>query len=298
MPDVKPSKSNNPIKAALWMLGAAASFTSMAIAGREMAHELDTFEIMMYRSFIGIVIVMVVASFSKTLHQVNRSRLGLHFIRNLSHFTGQNLWFYAVALIPFAQLAAFEFSTPLWVALLAPFFLAERLTKVHLLAATIGFAGILIVARPGSMALDSGTIAAALCAVGFAGAMISTKLLSRTESTTCILFWLTVMQAVMGVIFAGFDGDIAVPGSSTLPGVILVGFAGLFAHYCITTALQYAPAVVVSPMEFVRLPVITLIGLWFYQEALDGWVILGALLVFSGNFINIYWEHRSKFQKV
>ena len=289
MPDMSQS---NPVKAALWMLGAAASFTSMAIAGREIAHELDTFEIMMYRSFIGIIIVMTVASFSKTLHQVNRRHLGLHFIRNLSHFTGQNLWFYAVALIPFAQLAAFEFSTPLWVALLAPFFLAERLTKVRLLAAAIGFMGILIVARPGTMTLDSGTIAAALCAVGFAGAMISTKLLSRTASTTCILFWLTVMQAILGVIFAGFDGDIALPSASTLPRVILVGFAGLFAHYCITTALQYAPAVVVSPMEFVRLPVITAIGLWFYQEALDGWVILGALLVFGGNFINIYWEHR------
>lgn len=283
---------SNPLKAALWMLGAAASFTSMAIAGREMAHELDTFEIMMYRSFIGIIIVMAVAFFSKTLHQISRRHLGLHFIRNLSHFTGQNLWFYAVALIPFAQLAAFEFSTPLWVALLAPFFLAERLTKVRLLAAAIGFVGILMVAKPGSVTLNPGTIAAALCAIGFAGAMISTKLLSRTESTTCILFWLTVMQAIMGVIFAGFDGDIALPGASTLPGVIVVGFAGLFAHYCITTALQYAPAVIVSPMDFIRLPVMALVGMLWYQEMLDGWVILGAVLVFSGNFINIYSEHR------
>lgn len=283
---------SNPLKAALWMLGAAASFTSMAIAGREMAHELDTFEIMMYRSFIGIIIVMAVAFFSKTLHQISRRHLGLHFIRNLSHFTGQNLWFYAVALIPFAQLAAFEFSTPLWVALLAPFFLAERLTKVRLLAAAIGFVGILMVAKPGSVTLNPGTIAAALCAIGFAGAMISTKLLSRTESTTCILFWLTVMQVIMGVIFAGFDGDIALPGASTLPGVIVVGFAGLFAHFCITTALQYAPAVIVSPMDFIRLPVMALVGMLWYQEMLDGWVILGAVLVFSGNFINIYSEHR------
>lgn len=276
------------------MLGAAASFTSMAIAGREMAHELDTFEIMMYRSFIGIIIVLSVAYFSKTLQQINRNHLGLHFIRNLSHFTGQNLWFYAIALIPFAQLAAFEFSTPLWVALLAPFFLNERLTKVRLLGAAIGFIGILMVAKPGSVNISSGTIAAALCAVGFAGAMITTKLLARTETTTCILFWLTIIQAVLGVMCAGFDGDIAVPGLTILPGVILVGVAGLFAHFCITTALHHAPAIIVSPMDFIRLPIMALVGMLWYQEMLDGWVILGALLVFSGNFLNIYVEYRQK----
>ena len=112
----------NPVRAALWMLGAVIAFSSMAVAGREMASELDTFEIMMYRSFIGLIIVLVVGGIAGTLSQINRARLGLHFIRNSSHFVGQNLWFYAVALIPFAQLFAFEFSTPLWVAILAPIF--------------------------------------------------------------------------------------------------------------------------------------------------------------------------------
>jgi drug/metabolite transporter (DMT)-like permease len=281
------------VKAALWMLGAVVSFTAMAVAGREMAHELDTFEIMLYRSFIGIVVVLSVARVAGTLGQISRQRLGLHFIRNLSHFTGQNLWFYAIALIPFAQLAAFEFTTPLWVALLAPFFLSEQLTRVRVFAAIIGFCGILLVARPGSLSIGPGTIAAALCAIGFAGAMISTKLLARTESTTCILFWLTVMQAVLGLICAGYDGDIAVPSLTTLPGIIVVGLGGLLAHFCITTALQFAPAVIVSPMDFIRLPIMALVGMLFYQETVDSWVVFGALLVFGGNILNIYTEHRA-----
>jgi drug/metabolite transporter (DMT)-like permease len=281
------------VKAALWMLGAVVSFTAMAVAGREMAHELDTFEIMLYRSFIGIAVVLSVARVAGTLGQISRQRLGLHFIRNLSHFTGQNLWFYAIALIPFAQLAAFEFTTPLWVALLAPFFLSEQLTRVRVFAAIIGFCGILLVARPGSLSIGPGTIAAALCAIGFAGAMISTKLLARTESTTCILFWLTVMQAVLGLICAGYDGDIAVPSLTTLPGIIVVGLGGLLAHFCITTALQFAPAVIVSPMDFIRLPIMALVGMLFYQETVDSWVVFGALLVFGGNILNIYTEHRA-----
>ncbi|MGB0845387.1 MAG: DMT family transporter [Thiolinea sp.] len=285
-------QQSNPIKAALWMLGAVVSFSSMAVAGREMAHELDTFEIMLYRSLIGIVIVLLVARFAGTLGEINRRHLKLHFLRNLSHFTGQNLWFYAIALIPFAQLAAFEFSTPLWVAILAPFFLTERLTRTRIIAALIGFVGILMVAKPGSMSVGPGTITAALCAIGFAGAYICTKLLARTETTTCILFWLTVIQAILGIIFVGYDGDITLPTLSTLPGVFVVGIAGLFAHFCITTALQFAPAVIVSPLDFVRLPIMAFIGMLFYNEALDIWVILGALLVFGGNFLNIYTEHR------
>ena len=282
------------MKAALWMLGAVVSFSSMAVAGREMASELDTFEIMMYRSFIGLVIVLAVGGFAGSLSQITRQRFGLHFIRNISHFAGQNLWFYAVAIIPFAQLFAFEFSTPLWVAILAPVFLAEKLTKVRVLAALLGFVGILIVAQPGTITIGPGIIAAALCAVGFAGAYIATKLLSRTESITCIMFWLTLIQLVLGIICAGYDGEVAVPSLAALPLVILVGCAGLLAHYCITSALKLAPAMIVSPMDFLRLPVMAFIGATFYNEGFNLWIIVGALIVFAANFWNIWEEGRQK----
>ena len=282
------------MKAALWMLGAVVSFSSMAVAGREMASELDTFEIMMYRSFIGLVIVLAVGGFAGSLSQITRQRFGLHFIRNISHFAGQNLWFYAVAIIPFAQLFAFEFSTPLWVAILAPVFLAEKLTKVRALAALLGFVGILIVAQPGTITIGPGIIAAALCAVGFAGAYIATKLLSRTESITCIMFWLTLIQLVLGIICAGYDGEVAVPSLAALPLVILVGCAGLLAHYCITSALKLAPAMIVSPMDFLRLPVMAFIGATFYNEGFNLWIIVGALIVFAANFWNIWEEGRQK----
>lgn len=282
----------NPTKAALWMLGAVVSFSSMAVAGREMASELDTFEIMMYRSLIGIAIVLTVGGLAGTLPQINRKRLGLHFIRNTSHFVGQNLWFYAVAIIPFAQLFAFEFSTPLWVAILAPLFLAERLTKVRVMAALLGFAGILIVAQPGTITIGSGVIAAALCAIGFAAAYITTKLLSRTESITSIMFWLTLIQLGLGVVCAAYDGDVAIPSLASLPLVVLIGCAGLLAHYCITSALKLAPAVIVSPMDFLRLPVMVFIGATFYGEGFNVWVIVGAFIVFAANFWNIWEEGR------
>lgn len=276
------------------MLGAVASFTAMAISGREMASELDTFEIMMYRSVIGVFIVLAIGGLSGSLGSVSRQRFGLHLIRNICHFTGQNLWFYAIALIPFSQVFAFEFSSPIWVALLAPFFLGERLTKTRLITVTLGFLGILVVAQPGNITIGPGVIAAALCAIGFAGTFIATKLLSQTQSTTCILFWLASMQLVFGVLCSFYDGDVAIPSLATLPLIVLVGCAGLLAHYCITTALKLAPVMIIAPIDFLRLPIIAIIGAAFYNEAIDVWIIIGAIIIFSANYFNIRAENKTK----
>ncbi|MHA1528607.1 MAG: DMT family transporter, partial [Alphaproteobacteria bacterium] len=198
-------------RAALWMTGAIVSFSLMAVAGREVAADLDTFEIMMYRSLIGAVIVTSIGAATGRLAQARTRRLRLHVVRNVFHFAGQNLWFYGVAVIPLAQLFAFEFTTPLWVALLAPLVLGEALTRKRAIALMLGFLGILIVARPGISPLGIGHLAAVLSAVGFAGMVLGTKRLSRTETVWTILFWMTWMQVLFGLVCAGIDGDIALP---------------------------------------------------------------------------------------
>ena len=272
------------------MTGTIVSFSAMAVSGREISFELDTFEIMMYRSIIGLIIVLLLAKLFKTHREISTQNLSLHFYRNLSHFTGQNLWFYALTLIPFAQLFAFEFSVPLWVMLAAPFLLGERLTNIRIISILVGFIGILIVTRPWLAGLAPGIISAALCAIGFACSVIFTKQLTQKVSITCILFWLTSMQLLMAVICAGYDGDISLPSSSNFIWIIIIGIGGLLAHFCITKALQLAPATVVTPIDFCRLPVIAAIGYVFYNEALDIFIIGGAIIIFIANYINIWSE--------
>ena len=272
------------------MTGTIVSFSAMAVSGREISFELDTFEIMMYRSIIGLIIVLLLAKLFKTHREISTQNLSLHFYRNLSHFTGQNLWFYALTLIPFAQLFAFEFSVPLWVMLAAPFLLGERLTNTRIISILVGFIGILIVTRPWLAGLAPGIIPAALCAIGFACSVVFTKQLTQKVSITCILFWLTSMQLLMAIICAGYDGDISFPSSSNFIWIIIIGTGGLLAHFCITKALQLAPATVVTPIDFCRLPVIAAIGYVFYNEALDIFIIGGAIIIFIANYINIWSE--------
>ncbi|MEP0701806.1 MAG: DMT family transporter, partial [Lentilitoribacter sp.] len=243
---------NTTFKAGLWMLGGIAAFSSMAVAGRELSTELDTFEIMMYRSLFGVLIVVTVAKLAGTLYQINTDDMGVHLVRNLAHFTGQNLWFYALTIIPLAQVFALEFTSPLWVIVLSPFILGEKLTLIRIISAIMGFIGILIVARPDMAGLNSGIVTAAASAIFFAFSIMFTKRLTRTQSITCILFYLTTMQLVFGIIAAGYDGDITVPTMAALPLVLLIGAAGLTAHFCLTKALALAPATVVVPLDFAR----------------------------------------------
>lgn len=274
------------------MIGAIASFSTMAVAGREVSFALDTFEIMLFRSAVGVIIVAFAAIAFGTWRQINREQFSLHFFRNIMHFIGQNLWFYAVTVIPLAQVFALEFTSPIWVILLSPLILGERITLVRAVAALMGFLGVLVVTRPDMAGVNAGVTMAASSAIFFAFTIIFTKRLTRTQSITCILFYLTVLQLGFGLVTAGYDGDIALPNTETLPWLVLIGVAGLLAHFCITNALAIAPATVVVPIDFVRLPVIAIIGMLVYGEALDLWVLLGAGIIFAGNYLNIWSETR------
>lgn len=284
--------SSHPIKAALWMIGAMVSFSLMAVSGRELAPQMNTFEIMFFRSLIGLVLVVTISYAVGTLTEIKTDRLGLHFIRNAAHFSGQNLWFLAVAYIPFSQLFALEFSTPIWVALLAPVFLGEALTRLRMLAVGLGFSGVLIVARPDLQHLDPAILAAMACAVCFAGSLMTTKILTHDQSTSCILFWLTVMQLGMGAFAVAVTGGLSLPQGIDYMWVVIVGVGGLMAHFCITKALALAPAIVVIPLDFMRLPLISVIGFMAYDEAFEWPIAAGALVIFSAILVNLQAESR------
>lgn len=275
------------MRAVLWMSGAIASFTLMAIAGRAASLDFDTFEIMFYRSITGIVIILSIALYTGKLSQMRTQRLGLHTIRNIAHFTGQNLWFYAITVIPLAQVFSLEFTSPIWVMILSPFFLGEPFRKIGVLCAALGFVGVLIVARPTPETLNFGVLTAALAAIAFAFTAIFTRKLTRTEPILRILFYLTILQAGFGAICAGYDLDFALPTLSGLPWLVLIGCAGLLAHFCLTTALSIAPATIVMPIDFTRLPIIAVVAMLLYGEALDIWVFVGAGLIFAANWLNI-----------
>ena len=277
-------------KAVFYMTGAIASFVAMAVAGRAVSFQLDTFEIMLFRSFIGFLLVLGFILVRGEGKNLSRRHMGVHVVRNLFHFSGQNLWFFALTVIPLAQVFALEFTTPLWILILSPLILGERLSRKKISVGLIGFGGALLVAQPAMSGLSLGVISAALAAVGFAGSIVLTKKLTQSETILTVLFYMTLFQLGFGIICAGYDGDIALPSAQNLPWVMLIACAGLAAHFSLTAALSLAPATLIAPIDFIRLPAIVVIGFVFYSEPVDALVILGAGIIFAANYVNILGE--------
>lgn len=286
-----PARAASPLRAAVFMSGAIASFSLMGVAGRELSGGHTTFQIMFWRSLVGLLIVSIAISVSTRGFAQVRTRLpGVHLLRNLGHFFGQNCWFYAVGVIPLAQVFALEFTAPVWVALAAPLFLNERFHWLRIVSAALGFLGVLMVVRPDVDGLSFGQLIALAGSIGFAVNILSTKRLTREDSTLAILFWMTVSQAIMAAVM-----DIAVYGSDALPmpsgpgafWLAVVGFCGLSAHFCVTSAFRWADATMVAPMDFVRLPVIAVVGMLLYSEPLEILVFVGGAVIFLSNFLNL-----------
>lgn len=281
-----------PLLALAWMMLAILSFSMMAVAGRAVQAELNSFQVMFWRSLIGFFIVCGLLAASRAgFSQVRTGQFRLHLIRNIAHFTGQNLWFVALMLIPLGQLVALEFTSPLWLVLLAPLMLGERLTWRKIIVALIGFIGVLIVAQPGVQPVGWGHAAGMIASVCFALNMIFTKRLMALDSVLCVMFWMTVLQGLFGLGLGVWDG-FPLPSLAILPWLLVVGVAGLTAHFALSSALGHAPASVVAPMEFLRLPIISVIGVMVYAEALDPFVFLGAAVIFVSSYLNLRPERR------
>ena len=283
-----PAGRHPVITATFWMMGSLTSFAAMAIAGRELAAaRMSTFEILFFRSLVGLVMVSALLARSGW-GQLSVKRFGLHLVRNVSHFGGQFGWFYGISMIPLAEVFAIEFTTPMWAAIMAALLLGERMTRPRILAIVLGIAGVLIILRPGVEVIHPAALAVLGAAACYALTFVLTRKLAPTESALGILFYMTVIQLPLALIPA--MANWVTPPPALWPWLLVVGATGLTAHYCHTRALRLADATAMAPMEFLRLPLIAVVGLLFYGEELDWLVFAGAAVMVAGNFANILSE--------
>jgi drug/metabolite transporter (DMT)-like permease len=276
----------------LWMTGTLLSFSVMAVAIRGLSGALSILEMLTVRAAIGLAIVIAVMALRPELrHTINRRRIGLHLLRNSVHFGSQYLWAWSLLLLPLATVFALEFTMPAWTILLAPFFLGERMTPSRIGAVVLGIAGVLVILRPGLDTFQPAALMVLAAAFGYAVQIIATKKLTSTDSTFAIVFWMNLMQLVLGVAGAGvlFVGKI---GWELVPSIVGLGTAGVFAHFCMTNAFRAGDASLVVPLDFLRIPLIAVVGWWLYSESIDIFVFTGAGLIISGILWNLRAETR------
>ncbi|HEX2542171.1 MAG TPA: DMT family transporter [Caldimonas sp.] len=257
----------------------------IVVAGREAMRTLHVFQIMEMRSLLGLVMLYPLVVRAGGLAAMRTARLGQHAARNTFHYGAQFGWFFALTLIPVAEVVAIEFTMPVWTAILAVFFLGERMSPARVVAIALGIVGVAVIVRPGLGRLDPGQLIALGAAVGFAISMILVKSLTTTESVVGIIFWMLVIQSVIGIAPALYVWR--EPTAGAWPWVVLIAFCGTYSHYCMTQALRHADATTVVPMDFLRVPLSALVGWLVYAEAIDVFTALGAGLILAGNLINL-----------
>ena len=276
----------------LWMMGTLASFCLMAVSVRELSLEINTFQILFFRSVIGLVIISAVILASRQHNLFITQRFNQHVLRNAFHFAGQYGWFLGLALLPLAQVFALEFTTPLWTMLIAAWVLKEKITRKKIIAITLGLIGVYIIVAPGSEIFNVVSFIVLGAAMCYATSHISTKSLSQSEHPLTILFYMCAIQLPIAGLLT--FNNWYLPNPIQWAWLLLVGMTALSAHYCITKAMHYSEVSTVVTLDFLRLPLIAVVGVILYSESFNISIITGAALMLLGNLIN---THQIKFKQ-
>jgi drug/metabolite transporter (DMT)-like permease len=272
------------MRAVMWMAGWLLATLGMTVAGRELAQDVSIFVIIMLRSFIAtLILTPIVLMNGGFIGRFGQFRL--HLIRTILHYAGQFAWLSALILIPLAEVIAIEFTMPLWIAVLAASFLGERLTRHKFMALACGFAGVLMIVKPGAAALDPGHGVALVAALLFAATVSMTKFITRRDSALTVIFMMFAIQTAIGAVPAYLTWSW--PEPQNWIWVAVVALAGTFSHFCLSKAISLADATIVMPMDFLRLPLTALLGWMIYREGIDIYTALGAALILAGNTINL-----------
>lgn len=272
-------------KAALWMAGWLTLMLLMSVAGRAATLEIDVFQIMELRALIGLALLWPLIHAAGGLKAMRSDVLGQHIGRNVVHYFAQYAWLLALTMIPLAQLISIEFTMPVWTAIFAGLFLGERIGGLKIVSIVLGILGVAIIVRPGLDHLDPGQLIALVMAVGFGISVTMVKGLTRHDSVVKIMFWMLVIQGLIGILPA-----LSVwrwPSAEAWAWIVVIAACGTFSHYCMAKAMTHADATIVIPMDFLRVPLSAALGYLLYSEMLDVWTVAGAALILFGNLLNL-----------
>ncbi len=278
------------IRGAGWMLVTMLSFVAMAVAGRELAHSMSPFETVMMRSLVGLGVLLPLAA-RDGFRPFRTRQLRLHGARNSIHFLGQVAWFFALGVLPIAEVTAIEFTMSLWAIVFAGLFIGEAIDGQRWWTIAIGFLGVLVILRPGAAAIHPASLIMLAGAACYGASITMTKsITSGGDSAFAVVLYMNLIQLVLGAAGTAFDW--ATPAWHDAPWIALVGTCALAAHYSFARALALADVSVVSPIDFLRLPTVALVGFLAYRETVDIWVWAGAALVIAANWYNIWRASR------
>jgi drug/metabolite transporter (DMT)-like permease len=270
--------ANRPVAGIVWMIVTGVLFVGVTAVVKHVGDDLPAAQSAFMRYALGLV--FLVPMIRPMLDaRLSRRQLGLFGARGLVHTFGVMLWFYAMTRISIAEVTAMNYLNPVYVTLGAWLFLGERLAARRLLAVAAALLGALVILRPGFREIESGHVAMLGTAMFFGVSYLLAKLLSGEVSPVVIVGMLSVTVTIGLAPFAAAVW--VTPTLAQVGWMFLVACLATAGHYTMTLAFAAAPVTVTQPVTFLQLLWSVLLGAAFFAEPVDGWVVLGGLVILS-----------------
>lgn len=270
--------TQRPVLGVFWMLVTGVLFVGVTALVKYLGTDIPSPQAAFIRYAMGLVFfIPMIRPILNT--RLTRRQWGLFAVRGLAHSVGVALWFFAMARIPIADVTAMNYLAPIYVTIGAALFLGERLAARRVMAVIVALVGAVIILRPGFREVGPGHMAMLVAAVVFGASYLLAKVLTDEVNAIVVVgmmsLWVTVGLAPMAAsVWVTPDMHAIV----VLFGVACLATAG---HYTMTLAFRCAPLTVTQPVTFLQLVWAVLVGVLFFDEAVDPWVIFGGLVILA-----------------
>ena len=274
----------------LWMLVSCAFLSAVAVLGRHASLEgVPLFQIVLLRLvFAGLAFAPLIAMRGPGM--VRTPHLRLYLVRVATGFAAMTAWFAALSLTTVGEVQAIGFLTPLFATIGAGLLLHEAIGWRRWLAIMVGFAGAMVILRPGIAQTSPGTWVAVAAAVGMAASSLMIKQLADRDDPDSLVLITTLMQIPVALIPGVLVWQ---PLGPELWAVFLaMGVCGMLGHIMLARAFRAADASIVMGIDFARLPFSVVFGYLAFGELIDLWTWIGAGIIFAAAFYTARREGR------
>lgn len=271
----------------LLMLAATAVLTCMHATVRHVSDGMHSFEITFFRNLFGLVAILPLA-LRAGIGNLKSRQPGLQLLRSAFGLVAMFTWFYALSVVPIAQATALSFTSVIFGSIGAALLLGERMRLRRWSAVLAGFAGTLVILRPGFGDVDPAALIVVLSSVCWAGALLTVKRLSATDSVVCIVTWNSILLTVLSLPVA--IPVWVTPSTGQLLWLSLIGLLATLGHLAMTGAFKASDATVVFPVDYTRLLWATIIGYLAFGEIPDIWTWIGGTIIFASTTYISYRE--------
>ncbi|MEI7873666.1 MAG: DMT family transporter [Alphaproteobacteria bacterium] len=285
-----PSRTSRPLLGVLFMCTACALFPIMNGIVKLLAASYEPQQIVWFRIVSHLVLVAAVFMPRMGLGLLRTRRIGTQFVSSVMMLLSTLFFFSAVKSIPVAEAISVAFVAPLAVVLLAWPLLGERITFFRLAAVVVGFAGVLIVIRPGSAVFQWASLLLLGSAICYAVYQILIRRLAGVDAPATSIFYSVLLGAIIMSIWLPFVWKM--PTAWTDWALLCsLGVFGALGHYCVAKAMTYASANFVAPFNYTQMIGSVIVGYLMFAEVPDFYTWLGTAVVVGAGLM-VGWQGR------